>query len=640
MKKLIRTTCIAFFLACLTVGSLWATWSVNLKQEIKWMKVSPTGYLIVMCSDGLHGIDPAKQAEAWTCNAIQGIEADGFQNIDGSPLVLMKKPNSTKTWILNSVSGELLFDSEKYGFDKIAQSQMFINEGIFLVEGTIGSDYLLVCINVDKGQTLWQKRIAEKKSLGFASSLVFRPKPKIDADGNILFGTDKRLLRIDASNGNILWEKEVKSKIRYICVSPDHSFAMAVSGSVSNALMNSADENATGFTMSGNVGSFVIDAFKITDGTTMWPEGSKFKSKFSGVMLGEKDFLVFFQTGYNLVDYATGQPKWKDTPKVSADEIGPILVTDKGIIAATAAYQYFSSISYTGFDGTPLWKKPYTAGIGGVRDMRLTDKGLFFIDNDNANILDMSTGKPIWIKDKAPEIRGTTATCYDQPNDTYYAFGEGKLVKVIPAQESHLTMARNIKFGGNEAPQTIERLEKGLLLISSQNVALVDDNGTVVYQKYYPAPGLTGLAKASLEIAGAVASADAARKQRASAMAGAYGSMYGSSELNNMSKDYAKRAAKSAGVASEAYNMLNIRFSATASSKNRIVMLTTVQNDAGQQVPGFVVIDKSSGKLIKNIEITMNNNQPKTAVDPIENKLYKVSNNYVICFDLESNLND
>ena len=639
MKKFTRVAYFSLFLVCLHSLGLFASWNVKLSSDIKWLKTSYSGYVIAMCTDGLHGIDPIKKTEAWACSSIQGIEANGFENIEGSPLVMIKKPNSSKTWILNSVSGQIIFDSEKYGFEKIAQRNMFMERGIFLVEGTIGSDYLLVCIDVEKGTTLWQKRISEKKSLGFTSSLVFRPKPKIDADGHFLYGTDKRLLRINSANGDIMWEKEVKSKIRYIVV-PNNGSVMVFSGSVSNALMNNSEENSTGVTVTGNVGSFIINAFKIADGSMLWVEGSKFKSKFSGVVLGDKDFLVFFQSGFNLVDYATGQPKWKDTPKVFADEIGPVLVTDKGIIAATAAYKYFTYISYTGFDGTPIWKKPFTAGIGGVRDLRIASKGVFFIDNDNANILDIITGKPIWIRDKAPEIRNTSATLYDQPNDTYYAFGEGNLVKVQPSQESHTTLARKIKFQGGEVPKVIEHLSNGLLLSSSQNMALVNENGNIVYQQYYPARELTGLAKIGLELVGDIAAMNAARNMASSAIAGGYASYYGSSKLQDMSNDFAKSAATSANIANQAYNLSDKKFSATASSKNRMVMLTTILNDAGQNVPGFVVVDKNTGKHIKNIEIVMANNQPKFAVDPGENKLYKASDNYVICFDLEGNLDD
>jgi outer membrane protein assembly factor BamB len=631
MKKSFLTILFSLFLS---IG-LKAFWFVDMPTEVKWLKVSPTGYVIVMCDDGLHGIDPAKQAIAWSCPAITGLEADDFENIDGSPLVLLKKPNSSKTWIINSVTGTVLFDSEQYGFEKIAQRQMFIERGIFLVEGTIGSDYLLVCIDVDNGKTLWQKRISEKKSLGIGSSLVFRPKPRIDADGNFLYGTDKRILRINSATGDIMWEKELKSKVRYICLSPDNSFTMVVTGSVSNSMMNSPEENSTGVTMSGNVGSFNIDAFKVADGAAIWPESSKFKSKFSGVMLGEKDFLVYFETGYLLVDYANGKSKWKESPRLAADEIGPLLVTDKGFITATAGYKSNSYINYIAFDGTQIWKKPFLTD-NGVQDLRITPKGVFYISSGSTSIIDINTGKSLWINDDYPMMRRISAMCYDQPTDSYYAIGSGILLKVEPSKEKHTTIIQKFAFQGDEVPTTIEKTPQGIFLSSAQNAAMLGEDGKIIYQKYYPAPEVTGLARVALNMASLVALYSTYNNLYSAAKANVYAKAYGSPELQNMSDNYMKRAERSAAVANGVNEMLQHRFTASAATKNRLVMLTTITNDAAQRVSGFVVLDKATGALVKNFEISMKNKSPLFTVDTEENKMYRAIKQSVQCYNLEN----
>jgi outer membrane protein assembly factor BamB len=127
-----------------------------------------------------------------------------------------------------------------------------------------------------------------------------------------------------------------------------------------------------------------------------------------------KDFLVYFETGYLLVDYANGQSKWKESPRLAADEIGPVLVTDKGIITATAAYKSNSYINYIAFDGTQIWKKPFLTD-NGIQDLRITPKGVFYISSGSTSIIDINTGKSLWTGDDYPMMRRISAMCYDQP---------------------------------------------------------------------------------------------------------------------------------------------------------------------------------------------------------------------------------
>jgi hypothetical protein len=120
------------------------------------------------------------------------------------------------------------------------------------------------------------------------------------------------------------------------------------------------------------------------------------------------------------------------------------------------------------------------------------------------------------------------------------------------------------------------------------------------------------------------------------AKANAYAKAYGSPELQNMSDNYMKRAERSASIANGAYEMLQHRFTASAATKNRLVMLTTITNDAAQRVPGFVVLDKSTGALVKSIEISMKNKTPLFTVDTEENKMYRATKQSIQCYNLEN----
>ena len=142
-------------------------------------------------------------------------------------------------------------------------------------------------------------------------------------------------------------------------------------------------------------------------------------------------------------------------------------------------------------------------------------------------------------------------------------------------------LTAGIKFEGKEAPQNIEIRDNGILVSSSQNLALVGFDGKIAYQKYFEAPREPGIiralqyaqavrasyvsaaaysASASFQSAGQQAKAN--DDQSSGVLLEGIGSAYG--ELGNAYSDFAKKSWQAASA----------RFKATHNADNYTVVLT------------------------------------------------------------------
>jgi hypothetical protein len=179
-------------------------------------------------------------------------------------------------------------------------------------------------------------------------------------------------------------------------------------------------------------------------------------------------------------------------------------------------------------------------------------------------------------------------------------------------------LTAGIKFEGKEAPQNIEIRDNGILVSSSQNLALVGFDGKIAYQKYFEAPREPGIiralqyaqsvrasyvsaaaysASASFQSAGqqAKASDDPSSAAIYQGIGGAYG------ELGNAYSDFAKKSWQAASA----------RFKATQNADNYTVILT--KQDKNNVL---VNVNKITGATEGTIDLG-NDNAPNYTMDGV-----------------------
>eukprot|EP00188_Purpureofilum_apyrenoidigerum_P002865 Plantae.Rhodophyta-Purpureofilum_apyrenoidigerum.ctg29162.p1 GENE.Plantae.Rhodophyta-Purpureofilum_apyrenoidigerum.ctg29162~~Plantae.Rhodophyta-Purpureofilum_apyrenoidigerum.ctg29162.p1 ORF type:complete len:231 (-),score=38.30 Plantae.Rhodophyta-Purpureofilum_apyrenoidigerum.ctg29162:509-1201(-) len=150
------------------------------------------------------------------------------------------------------------------------------------------------------------------------------------------------------------------------------------------------------------------------------------------------------------------------------------------------------------------------------------------------------------------------------------------------------------KFEGDDAsPTSVELVSGGYLFMDDNNMVMLEPDGSVRFDKYWEAPGLSLAAKIALRAAQASVMAMGAASQMKSSQVAAY-SRYGSNDY--YSKMYAQQAQdlyKAAGmVGAEAKK----KFSATV-SKGDIRMILTRVGEGGQgKSSGLVKVDRRTGE--------------------------------------------
>lgn len=633
MKKLSFLTTLLFVVSLLLAQPPKSPdWKVTTGNPVKWLQVTPTGFVVAASGNALYGINPATKAVAWQIENMGDINEESYENLEGSPLFIIKEGGNDKISVVNSFTGKVLYSSANDGFTKINKRSFFIPLGAVLIDGQIGEVRALTLIDMDNGTQKWIMKFAAEKSGGLVAKLTTVAKPILDMDNNLLFSTKDKVYRINSANGEIMWEKVFDKKVGATYVTPDNSEVIVISGSLSNAQKEEQAQSSMMVTTTGNVGTFLVDMIKISDGSSVLAEPLKVKSKFSGIMLGEKDFFLFHSTGCNIIDYATGKSKWEKDAKVPGDEVINFTSTDKGFFITTAVNKSITYFKCIDANGISVWKKQPSTGYG-VREVRVTDNGIFYLSPGEAEVLNANTGEYTWTKDKNINFRADKGVVffYDHLADAYVVYNAGNLYHFDLSKLESKILAKEFYCKGGEVFEKIERINEGYLLSSSQNLCLVDFSGNIVYQKYFEAPGLGLAAQLALGMAGTIAGVIAIDNATRSEIAGIYGTLGDNNEMRKLSNDYAKRAVVAGSVSGGAFEAMNTRFKATANTKNDVLIMTKPMNTAGSA--SLVKVNKADGNA--TLTIGLDSKKPVFAVDPIDNKMFLVSDaNEISCFEL------
>jgi hypothetical protein len=192
-----------------------------------------------------------------------------------------------------------------------------------------------------------------------------------------------------------------------------------------------------------------------------------------------------------------------------------------------------------------------------------------------------------------------------------------------------------LKFEGRENPTGIELRDGGIFIHSEQNVAMVDYEGNLKFQNYYPAPRESGFRRALMyaqAVRAAYISANSyyvsARLQQvedevraedplSGAVVEGFGRAYG--DLGDAASDFAVQT----------YKQANARFKATAEGRDFMIVMTEMNKDNL-----LIRVNKDTGMMEGSIDLGKDR-APEYAVDDVTGQVYlKTSVAELVSFQL------
>jgi len=573
-------------------------WSKKVPEGINWQMVTSLGNYVAGTSKGIVGINTETGDILWKNDRIGAITQNQVEQLGASALLTISNGNNIT--ILDPFSGIVKFDANDAGISEVRDQKVLYKANGILVSGrnSAGKDILLMS-SLDDGKVKWKIEDAFGR---FITASEVGP-------GELLIVTLYYNYKVNPSDGMVIWKNDVSEANEQL------EKLGALGGMMKQAAANKAQTmdfivrfyqhptkpifyiaseqegkpatsgGFTATTTTGNEPSYhtTYSAFDINNGNQIWAKPLDLSGKIGGVYFDESGIVIMPDDGSNTkvnnYDYTTQKGTWGK--KGNGINIkGGIYSYEKvknGFVLVSQNSSGKNFVSYLDQTAAALtFDKPVQIE-GRLVASEITPMGLFYITTVEMNILDITTGKLLFDKGIS-----TSPSLIAQKGNLVYAynFSDNSLLELDKATASLKVVKAGITFEGKEAPENIELLDNGILVSSSQNLALVGYDGKIVYQKYFEASREPGIIRAlqyaqavraayisaaaysvSAEFQSASVQAKAQEDQAGGVMLEGIGSAYG--ELGNAASDFSKKSWQAA----------NARFKATQSANNYTVVL-------------------------------------------------------------------
>lgn len=575
--------------------------------KISFMNMTEPGVLVVAGSGGLAGIKADASSAHFTFTDYGNVKQEELEFVPQSPYVIVNQGGmmGSKKTVIDLVSGEVLFATEKNGWKLVSRAKVFLPQNKLVIVGNrsqaeqgllaagvydLGSGQEIGLASLDAG--------AGKVRMG-NSVPVSSGDPFLNGD-QILVPTTKKLICVDFKTGKIIWETDV-DKINWLTADP--------TGNEIYGFEEQDNGNTRIHKISGQGKLLWEKERKIKGRVTRFeilPQGlavvsdvdNSGKGGIAGKLAGASESKLAFLSASN------GEDLWEKIP--TKGFIQHFYITDDGVLFGI----YSGGINKVSFDGSPLFKKPLKTGEN-IHTMALTPKGLIYITDTDANIVDLATGDPVWKKPIQYKRAAAVASAYDKSRQRYL-ISTGKEILAIDENSGDVSSLANIGFEEKEAPTALEVRQDGLLLTSSQNMMMLDFNGKEKFHTYHKSPGQSSVLKIAT---GALAVASMAVSVSAAYQGGMYGTHTYSNQLNSYGEQMKAYQEGFADIATASFAEMSKRFRATAATENAQFILTTLDDGTG-----LVNVSKDTGETAA--EIVLRDKKPEYQVDELGGFLY------------------
>lgn len=585
----------------------------NIDGKINEMILTEVGTLIVASNDGLVGIKPESKEVVFNFKEYGRIKPEEVYVKPQTPYLVVDQSGfaaiSTKKTVIDYLSGQILFSSEKNGWKQVNICEIMMPQNKLVVQGQrkakekYANAIAIYDLNTGNQDTFLQLKYSE----------FFQGKPLLLDDG-IVMSSSKGTFKVDLKNGQELWRNDLKN-VTAMITNDDQSEIYTV-----QATANGQNSKISKIGAAGNV---------------QWAKPHKVKGSVSQLSLTPKGLAVVSDVDNSgkkglmklaagrseskivFLDANSGADLWDKAPKTKG-YVQHFYVMDDGILFGV----YEGGINKISFDGKTLFKKPLKTGEN-IITMAETEQGLIYITSSDCNIVNLETGDQAWKKPLKYKRADAVAVTLDQDNNRYLLSTDEKLY-AINTQTGEASMLTENKFEGKEEPSDIEVRSGGILRTSDQNMTLLDWEGKEIWHEYKRAPGKSAFGAI---LAGAMAVASAAAASASYLEANSRRDVLGN--LTQTGEAYADLGdgllmATGASVA----EMLK-KFKATAATKDAQFILTKLEEGVG-----LVKLNKDTGGVEK--EIVLKDKKPEYIVDDHFGVLYyKANNNTIYMYNLK-----
>ncbi|WEK35616.1 MAG: cadherin repeat domain-containing protein [Candidatus Pseudobacter hemicellulosilyticus] len=579
----------------------------QLGGKIESMTLTESGVLIVVGGGGLAGIKAGEQQPHFNFTEYGKVKEEELEYVPASPYLIVNQGGmfSQKKTVIDYVAGRQLFATEENGWKILTGLHVLLPQNKLVVYGTrsqkAGGASAVGLYDLESGKEEKVFALNDPKRVGLASAIPIASGKPLIVGTNLLVPTSKNTLCIDMASGNILWTAKA-DKLSWMSV-------------------DRSGKEIYGFEERPN-GDTRIHKISVT-GEMLWADERKIKGKLTRFEILPKGLAVVSDVDNSdkkgiaklasaasesriaFLSAADGSDLWDKAPKTKG-YVQHFYIMDDGILFGIAS----GGINKISFDGQTLFRKPLSTGEN-IHTMANTPKGLIYITDTDANIVDLKSGESIWNKPIKYKKAAAVASAYDAGHQRYL-ISTGNELLAINENTGDISTLANMKFEEKEVPYKLQVRKEGLLLSSDQNLLMLDFNGGRKFHEYYKSPGQSTFVKIAT---GVLAVAGTAMSSAAAYQGGLYGHHGYSNQLNDYGKEMKIYQDGFADIASASFKEMNKRFKATAATENAQFILTKLDGGVG-----LVKLNKDDGKNQR--EIVLKDKKPVYQVDEFGGMLY------------------
>jgi outer membrane protein assembly factor BamB len=581
----------------------------NIGGNIEKMILTDSGVLLVTHGNGLAGVKPGKEGLVFNFDDYGKVKEEEINVIPNTPYVMVGQAGfggiSTKQSVIDVISGQRVFDTKANGWKTANQPTLILPENKLIVAGQrTAEEKYIMAVGVYDMATGKQEKLFELK--GFD---VLTGKPSV-INGGLYLPAGKGLTKIDMATGNEVWTAKLKG-VAFVEPAEDGKsiYAFVSVNSGKNQEVHKVSSTGTLMWADGNKVKGIVSNFQIT------PKGLAIVSDVADG--GNSVLAAKGQSNISFLSSSTGEDLWEKAPKTKG-YVQHFYVMDDGILFGIAE----GGINKISFEGVPLFKKPLSTGEN-IHTMALTSKGMIYITDEDANIINLQTGESIWNKPiKYKRAKAVTST-YDAAHKRYL-ISTGEELVAIDENSGDISTLASYEFKEKESPNRFEVRGNGLLLSSDQNMMFLNFDGSQKFHEYYASPGKSTFAKIAF---GVLAVASTAMAMQTAAVAGANKNAIG--QYNDYGAQMKRESDMYAAIGSASFAEMSRRFKATAATQDAQFILTKLDEGVG-----LAKVNKDSGKVDK--EIVLKDKKPEYEVDEFGGYLfYKANGSSIYAYDLK-----
>lgn len=570
--------------------------------KIEKMTVTSSGVLLITHGKGLAGIKPGKDGLLFNFDDYGKVKEEEIYIVPNSPYVMVGQAGfggiAAKQSVIDIVSGKRLFDTKANGWKAAGRPTLLLPENKLIVSGQRTSKEKFV-----QAVGIYDMATGnEVKRFNLKGTNTLTGSPAI-IDNGVVLPTFKGVYKIDINTGTESWVADIKN-VAYVIPAKDGKSMYAVQAKGKNHVIHKISATGSQVWSEGKKLKGVVSNFEVTDkGLAIVSDVADSGKKGLGKLAAAKA-----QSNISFLSSATGEDLWEKAPKTKG-YVQHFYIMDDGILFGVGE----GGINKVSFDGKPLFKKPLKTGEN-IHTMALTKQGMIYITDSDADIINLETGASIWSKPIKYKKTKTVTSTYDEAHSRYL-ISTGNEIIAINENSGDISTLGSYKLEEKEYPTSIDVRNGGLLLSSSQNLMMLDFDGSQKFHEYFRSPGKSAFAVVALA---AMTVASTTMAMDASAKAGANKNYLG--QYNQYGAQKKREADMFAAIGTASFNEMVKRFTATAATEHAQFILTKLNDGVG-----LVKVNKDSGDVEK--EIVLKDKKPTYEVDDFGGYLYYLANN-------------